>query len=145
MLTEDMSDLERLRHSAAHVMADAVKRLFPEAKITIGPPIENGFYYDFDVPKAFTDEDLVQIEAEMAKIVAAKLPFEMEDIDREAARTMFSAAKENYKLELLDAIPEGETISVCRHGDFVDLCRGGHVEHTGRLKAFKLTGVAGAY
>ena len=145
MPPSEMSDLDRLRHSAAHVMADAVKSLFPEAKITIGPPIENGFYYDFDVPAPFSDADLERIEAKMGEIVAAKHEFKMEEIDREAARELFAGIHEDYKLELLDAIPEGEQVSLCRHGDFVDLCRGGHVEHTGQIKAFKLTGVAGAY
>jgi threonyl-tRNA synthetase len=145
MIPNEMSNLEKLRHSAAHVMADAVKRIFPEAKITIGPPIENGFYYDFDVPQPFTDEDLEKIEAEMKTIISGKLPFEMEEIDRDAARELFAAQNEDYKLEILDGIPAGEQVSLCRHGEFVDLCRGGHVEHTGQIKAFKLTGVAGAY
>ncbi len=145
MIPNEMSDLEKLRHSAAHVMADAVKRVFPEAKITIGPPIENGFYYDFDVPQPFTDEDLETIEAEMKTIIGGKHPFEMEEIERDAARELFASKNEDYKLEILDGIPSGEQVSVCRHGEFVDLCRGGHIEHTGQIKAFKLTGVAGAY
>lgn len=137
--------LETLRHSAAHVMADAVKRLFPEAKITIGPSIENGFYYDFDVPRPFTDEDLEKIEAEMAKIVAANLPFERKEVTREEAFALFKKMGEDYKLELLEAIPAGEMITLYQHGDFVDLCRGPHVERTGQIRAYKLTGVAGAY
>ena len=140
-----MSDLDRLRHSTAHVMADAVKRLFPEAKITIGPPIETGFYYDFDVPQPFTDADLERIEAVMAEIVKANLPFEREEVSRNAAMELFRGMGEDYKLELLAAIPEDETITLYRHGDFVDLCRGPHVERTGQIKAYKLTGVAGAY
>jgi threonyl-tRNA synthetase len=126
-------------------MADAVKRLFPEAKITIGPAVEHGFYYDFDVPRPFSDEDLEKIEAEMQKIVEADLPFVREEVSREEAMQRFRAMGEDYKLELLEAIPPGETISIYRHGDFVDLCRGPHVERTGLIKAFKLTGVAGAY
>jgi threonyl-tRNA synthetase len=144
-MTQELSKLDRLRHSTAHVMADAVKRLFPEAKITIGPPIETGFYYDFDVPKPFTEDDLERIQAEMGKIIKQDLPFEMEELTRDAAHQLFSEQDENYKLELLDAIPEDEAVSVCRHGDFVDLCRGGHIDSTGKIKAFKLTGVAGAY
>jgi threonyl-tRNA synthetase len=141
----EFTKLDTLRHSAAHVMADAVKRLFPEAKITIGPPIENGFYYDFDVPQPFSDSDLERIEAEMQKIVEANLSFERLEISREEAIARFRGMGEDYKLELIAAIPEGEPISLFRHGDFVDLCRGPHVERTGLLRAIKLTGVAGAY
>jgi threonyl-tRNA synthetase len=137
--------LDQLRHSAAHVMADAVKRLFPEAKITIGPAIETGFYYDFDVPQPFSDADLERIEAEMAKIIAADLPFERQEVSRDEALQIFTAMGESYKQELLAAIPEGEKISLYRHGEFVDLCRGPHIERTGQIKAYKLTGVAGAY
>lgn len=141
----DSSSLEILRHSCAHIMADAVKKLFPEAKITIGPSIENGFYYDFDVSRPFTEEDLIAIEAEMRKIAGRNLPFVREEITREQARALFLALNETYKLEILDAIPEGETVTLYRHGDFVDLCRGPHVEHTGKIKAFKLLSTAGAY
>ena len=144
-MNDSTPDLDRLRHSTAHVMADAVKRLFPEAKITIGPAIETGFYYDFDVPQPFTDADLERIEAEMAKIVAADLPFERQEVSREEALRLFSDMGESYKLELLEAIPAGDTISLYRHGEFVDLCRGPHIERTSQIKAFKLTGVAGAY
>jgi threonyl-tRNA synthetase len=145
MLPQEMTELEKLRHSAAHVMADAVKRLFPAAKITIGPPVENGFYYDFDVPEAFSDADLERIESKMAEIIAADHPFEMRELSREEAQRFFGDQGENYKLELLDAIPTDEPVTVCQHGDFVDLCRGGHIERTGQIKAFKLTSVAGAY
>ena len=145
MSEPEISPLDRLRHSTAHVMADAVKRLFPEAKITIGPAIETGFYYDFDVPRPFTDADLERIEAEMAEIVKADLPFERQEVSRNAAMELFRGVGEDYKLELLEAIPENETITLYRHGDFVDLCRGPHVERTGQVKAFKLTSVAGAY
>jgi threonyl-tRNA synthetase len=144
-MSEQLSELEIIRHSAAHIMADAVKRLFPEARITIGPPIESGFYYDFDVPRPFTDEDLEQIEGEMKNIVAANLPFARDEVTREEALEMFRSMGEDYKVEILEEIPEGETLSLYRHGDFVDLCRGPHVERTGQVKAFKLTGVAGAY
>lgn len=141
----DSSSLEILRHSCAHIMADAVKKLFPEAKITIGPSIENGFYYDFDVPRPFTEEDLIAIEAEMRKIAGRNLTFVREEVTREQARVLFLSLNETYKLEILDAIPEGETVTLYRHGDFVDLCRGPHVEHTGKIKAFKLLSTAGAY
>jgi threonyl-tRNA synthetase len=141
----EYSALDTLRHSAAHVMADAVKRLFPEAKITIGPAIETGFYYDFDVPKPFTDEDLKTIEGEMAKTIKANLPFEREEISREDALKLFDEMGEGYKRELIEALPADETISLYKHGDFVDLCRGPHLERTGQIKAFKLTSVAGAY
>ncbi len=137
--------LDQIRHSTAHVMADAVKRLFPEAKIAIGPSIEAGFYYDFDVPTAFTDTDLEKITAEMKKIISANLPFEREEVSRAQAMELFRGKGEDYKLELLEAIDESETISLYRHGEFVDLCRGPHIDSTGKIKAFKLTSVAGAY
>ena len=145
MKPDPMTPIDRLRHSTAHVMADAVKRLFPAAKITIGPPIETGFYYDFDVPEPFSDADLERIEAEMKKIIAANEPFVCEEISRDEALALFREQGEDYKLEIIEAIPADEPISVYRHGSFVDLCRGDHVETTGRIKAFKLTGVAGAY
>ncbi len=137
--------LETLRHSCAHVMADAVKTLFPEARVTIGPSIENGFYYDFDMPRPFTEEDLSAIEAQMRKIAGKNQPFVREEVTREQARELFAGMGETYKLELLDAIPAGEVVTLYRHGDFVDLCRGPHVEHTGKVRAFKLLSTAGAY
>ena len=137
--------LETLRHSCAHVMADAVKTLFPEAKVTIGPSIENGFYYDFDMPRPFTEEDLTTIESQMRKIAGKNLPFVREEVTREQAREVFEKMGETYKLELLDAIPAGEVVTLYRHGEFVDLCRGPHVEHTGKVRAFKLLNTAGAY
>ncbi|MBU1070640.1 threonine--tRNA ligase [Myxococcota bacterium] len=137
--------LETLRHSCAHVMADAVKTLFPEAKVTIGPSIENGFYYDFDVPRPFSEDDLKAIESQMRKIAGKNLPFERQEITREEARELFEKLGESYKLEILDAIPAGETVTLYRHGEFVDLCRGPHVEHTGKVRAFKLLNTAGAY
>jgi len=140
-----LSPLETLRHSAAHVMADAVKRLFPEAKITIGPAIETGFYYDFDVARPFTEDDLGKIEAEMQKIVDADYKFERVEVSREQAYEMFSRMGETYKLQNLERIPEGAKITIYRSGDFVDLCRGPHVQSTGQIKAFKLLSVAGAY
>jgi len=140
-----VNDLEKLRHSAAHVMADAVKRIWPDAKLTIGPPIETGFYYDFDIEHHFSDEDLARLEKLMEEIVAADLPFEEQEITREQAIDYFTKRNEPYKVELARAIPEGERITLHSHGGFVDLCRGGHVKSTGAIKAFKLLSVAGAY
>jgi threonyl-tRNA synthetase len=140
-----MNDLEKLRHSAAHVMADAVKRIWPDAKLTIGPPIESGFYYDFDIEHHFTDEDLAQLEKLMAEIVAANHPFVEKEITRDEAIRFFQERNEPYKVELAQAIPEGERITLHSHGQFTDLCRGGHCKSTGDIKAFKLLSVAGAY
>src|SRR5947209_2539127 len=140
-----MTELDRLRHSAAHVMADAVQRLWPDAKLTIGPPIESGFYYDFDSPHPFSDEDLAKIEALMGEIVAANHPFVEREISREEAIAYFQKKNEPYKVELAQAIPEGERITLHSHGEFTDLCRGGRVKATGEIRAFKLLSVAGAY
>ncbi len=142
VLPTDPDGAEILRHSTAHVMAAAVKELFPEARITIGPAIENGFYYDFDVETPFTPEDLEKIEGRMREIVKADLPFVREEAGKAQARTLFPG--EPYKGELLDDIRE-ETVSLYRMGDFLDLCRGPHVPSTGRIGAFKLMNTAGAY
>ncbi len=136
------SPLEAMRHSAAHVMAEAVKSLFPDARFGIGPTIENGFYYDFDLSRALTPEDLPAVEDKMKEIIAAKEPFVYENITRDEARELF--ADQPYKLELIDEIPEAE-ISVYRQGSFTDLCRGPHLESTGGVGAFKLLTIAGAY
>lgn len=136
--------LDLLRHSAAHIMAAAVKRLFPEVKVTIGPAIENGFYYDFDTPKPFTPEDLEAIEAEIQKIIAENQEFTCEVMGRDEARALFENMGETYKLELIDALDQ-DTVSIYRNGDFVDLCRGPHIPASGALKAVKLTHVSGAY
>jgi threonyl-tRNA synthetase len=136
--------LEILRHSAAHIMAEAVKDLFPTAKVTIGPSIENGFYYDFDYERPFTPEDLEKIEARMQESVAKNLPFEREELSRDEAKKLFLGMNETYKLEILDELSDAR-VTIYRHGDFVDLCRGPHIPSTGYLKAFKLTSVAGAY
>ncbi|MGE5585145.1 MAG: threonine--tRNA ligase [Bacillota bacterium] len=136
---------EILRHSTAHVLAQAVKRLFPEAKLAIGPAIENGFYYDFDKPEPFTLDDLSSIEREMRKIVAEDLPIVREEIPREEAVRLFRELDEPYKLELIEDLPEDEVVSIYRQGEFVDLCRGPHLASTGLLRAFKLLSVAGAY
>ena len=150
------SELYRIRHSAAHMMAAAVLELFPEAKIAIGPPIEHGFYYDFDLPRPLTQEDLEQIEARMKELIAQKIDFEYEEIDPEAARELF--ADQPYKLELIEDIlqrgtdeygekTEKPVLSIYRSGPFVDLCRGPHVANTKEInpKAVKLLSVAGAY
>ena len=149
----DPAGLEVIRHSAAHVMADAVQRLFPGTQVTIGPAIDSGFYYDFYRPEGpFTDADLAAIEAEMKSIVAAKKPFFREEVTRDGARALFDGMGERFKLEVLDAIPGDEAISLYRHGSrdrpegsWVDLCEGPHVPHTGHIGAVKLLSVAGAY
>ena len=138
----DEERLLRQRHSAAHVLAEAVLELFPGAKYAIGPPIEHGFYYDFDLPRPLTPDDLELLEQRMRASVAADLPIEGEWIAKDEARRIF--ADQPYKLELIDEIEE-ETVGHFRHGDFEDLCRGGHTETTGQIGAFKLTHVAGAY
>src|SRR3972149_3341156 len=134
--------LETMRHSASHVMAEAVQSMFPEAKFGIGPAIEDGFYYDFELPRNLTPEDLPLIEAKMKEIIRAKSPFIRQDISKEEARQLF--ANQPYKLELIDEIEE-PAVGVYRQGSFVDLCRGPHVNNTGEIKAVKLTTIAGAY
>ena len=141
----DLEGLEILRHSSAHLLAHAVKELFPEAQVTIGPVIENGFYYDFSYQRPFTPEDLAAIEARMREIAARDLPVTRTEMPREQAVQFFRDQGELYKAEIIAAIPQGETISLYRQGGFTDLCRGPHVPSTGRLKVFKLTRVAGAY
>jgi len=136
--------LSRMRHSASHVMADAVKRLRPDAKVAIGPSIETGFYYDFDT-EPFAPEDAERIEAEMRKIIAENLRFEQKVVSRAEALELFRSRGEIYKVEIIESIPEGETISFFQHGNFIDLCRGPHVERTGDIKAFKVLSFAGAY
>ena len=141
---EDLGDLRyRMRHSAAHVMADAVVELFPEAKVGIGPPTDDGFYYDFQVDRPFTPEDLERIEAVMRDRIDADYPFLRQALSREEARDVSS--DQPFKLELIDEIPSDEELSVYRHGSFTDLCQGPHVESTGKISAFKLLSVAGAY
>jgi threonyl-tRNA synthetase len=136
--------LSRMRHSASHVMADAVKRLRPDAKVAIGPSIETGFYYDFDT-EPFAPEDAERIEAEMRKIIAENLRFEQKVVSRAEALELFRSRGEIYKVEIIESIPEGEPISFFQHGNFIDLCRGPHVERTGDIKAFKVLSFAGAY
>ncbi len=136
--------LEIMRHSTSHVMAEAVRALFPGVKIAIGPAIESGFYYDFDTKESFTPEDLAKIEAKMADLVAQDLPFVREELPKDEAIQVFQEEGETYKVELLQEIDQ-KKVSLYRQGKFVDLCRGPHVPSTGYLKAFKLTGVSGAY
>ncbi|MCC6211696.1 MAG: threonine--tRNA ligase [Burkholderiales bacterium] len=137
--------LEILRHSTSHLMAQAVQELYPGAQVTIGPVIENGFYYDFSYKRPFTPEDLVAIEKKMAEIVKKDLPVVRKEMPRDAAVALFSSLGEKYKAEIIGAIPQGETISLYGQGNWLDLCRGPHVPSTGKLKVFKLMRVAGAY
>ncbi|MFQ5912282.1 MAG: threonine--tRNA ligase [Nitrospinota bacterium] len=141
---EDPEGREVYRHSTAHVMAEAVQDLFPGTKVTIGPPIEDGFYYDFDRDEPFTPEDLVRIEARMREIQEEDRPFVREETSREEARRLFQDRNESYKVEILEEIPD-ETVSIYRQGEWLDLCRGPHVASTGVIGAVKLLSVAGAY
>jgi threonyl-tRNA synthetase len=141
----DEEGLDIIRHSTSHLMAQAVKQLYPEAQVTIGPVIEDGFYYDFSYKEGFTPEDLDKIEKRMKEIVKADIPVVREEISREAGIQLFREMGEEYKAEILEDIPKGETLSVYRQDDFLDLCRGPHVPNTGKLKAFKLMKLAGAY
>jgi threonyl-tRNA synthetase len=136
--------LHILRHSAAHIMAEAVKDLFPGVKVTIGPAIESGFYYDFDYDQRFVPEDLPKIEARMQEIIDSASPFVRQEVAREEALRLFQELGESYKVELLEEIPDPR-VSLYRQSQFVDLCRGPHVPHSGKIKAFKLTAIAGAY
>ncbi|MEK7378332.1 MAG: TGS domain-containing protein, partial [Candidatus Binatota bacterium] len=136
--------LDILRHSTAHLMAQAVQDLFPGTQVTIGPTIEDGFYYDFKRDRSFTPEEIEKIEACMRGLAALNLKVTREEIARESAIELFRRMGEEYKVEILGDIPE-ETVSLYRQGDWVDLCRGPHVPSTGAIRAFKLTGVAGAY
>lgn len=142
---KDADGLEIIRHSTAHLLAYAVKELFPDAQVTIGPVVEHGFYYDFAYSRPFTPEDLLAIEKRMAELAKKDVPVSREEWIREEAIEFFLAQGEKYKAELIEAIPEGQTISLYREGDFIDLCRGPHVPSTGKLKFFKLMKVAGAY
>ena len=139
---EKEEKLETMRHSASHIMAEAVLSMFPNAKFGIGPAIENGFYYDFELPRSLTPDDLPVIEEKMNEIVKSNSTFEKDEISKEEARKLFS--DQPYKLELIDEL-EDEKVGIYRQGDFTDLCRGPHVETTGQVKAFKLTSIAGAY
>ncbi len=145
LTANDPEGLHTLRHTASHIMAQAVKHLYPEAKLAIGPAIADGFYYDFDVETPFSPEDLEKIEAEMKKIIKQKIPLERFELPRAEARKFMEERGEPYKVELIDDLPEDAVISFYKQGDFTDLCAGPHVPDTGRLKAFKLTSATGAY
>jgi threonyl-tRNA synthetase len=142
---QDEAALPVIRHDCAHVMAEAVQDLYPGTQVTIGPPIEDGFYYDFARNEPFHPEDLARIEARMAEIIAADMPFRREVVSRDEARRRFADLGESYKLQLLDAIPADEPVTLYHQGDWFDLCRGPHGPSTGRIGAFKLTKIAGAY
>src|SRR6476620_11886041 len=143
---DDPRALELIRHDAAHVMAEAVQELYPGTQVTIGPVIENGFYYDFARPEPFTPEDLPVIEAKMREIVARDSPFTCEVMGRAEAKKLFAKMGEKFKLELIDAIPAGEEIKVYSQAEWLDLCRGPHMTSTGKVgKGFKLLKIAGAY
>lgn len=146
ILTPDTKEaLEILRHSTAHLMAQAIKRLYPNVKLGVGPVIENGFYYDIDMDETISHEDLPKIEKEMKKIVGENLPVIRKEVSRDEAKKMYEEIGDHLKLELIDDIPEGEIISIYEQGEFFDLCRGIHVPSTGKIKEFKLLSVAGAY
>ena len=142
---KDDAGIEVLRHSCAHLMAQAVQQLFPKAQVTIGPTIEDGFYYDFAFERAFTPEDLAAIEKKMKDLAGAKQAVSRSLMSRDDAIAFFEENGEHYKVEILQSIPDGEDLSFYQQGEFVDLCRGPHVPDTGKIKAFKLTKVAGAY
>lgn len=143
--TRDDDGLEVIRHSSAHLLAQAVKQLFPTAQVTIGPVIEDGFYYDFAFERSFTPEDLAAIEQRMAELAKQDIPVERELMERDDAVAFFKSMGEDYKAEIISSIPADEPLSLYRQGDFIDLCRGPHVPSTGHLKAVKLTKIAGAY
>ena len=146
LITErDVEGLEIMRHSCAHLMAMAVKQLYPEAQVTIGPMIENGFYYDFAFERPFTPDDLEKIETRMGELARADIPLQRSEVPRYEVLALFSGMGEQYKCEIIRDLPPDSVISLYRQGDFVDLCRGPHVPSTGHIKAFKLMKVAGAY
>ncbi|WP_078413996.1 threonine--tRNA ligase [Priestia abyssalis] len=146
IVTQDTKDaLEIMRHSTAHLMAQAIKRLYKDVKLGIGPVIENGFYYDIDMEESITPEDLANIEKEMKKIVNENLEIVRKEVSREDAIKLYEELGDNLKLELIEVIPAGETLSIYEQGEFFDLCRGVHVPSTGKIKEFKLLSIAGAY
>ncbi|HQQ71190.1 MAG TPA: TGS domain-containing protein, partial [Alicycliphilus sp.] len=142
---KDADGLEIIRHSTAHLLAYAVKELFPEAQVTIGPVVENGFYYDFAYKRPFTPEDLAAIEKRMGELAAKNEPVVRRVLPRDEAVAYFKGLGEHYKAEIIGSIPAGEDVSLYREGGFEDLCRGPHVPSTGKLRHFKLMKVAGAY
>lgn len=142
---KDEEGREIYRHTTSHILAQAVKNIYPTVKLAIGPAIKDGFYYDFEFKTPITQEDFPKIEAEMQRIIKANLPLVRKELSRQEAEALFRKFAEDYKIELLSAIPEGETVSTYTQGEFTDLCRGPHLTSTGKVKAFKLTSVAGAY
>src|ERR1700675_1417254 len=150
-----MTDIERLRHSASHVLATAILKIWPEAQFAAGPPVENGFYYDVDLPHRVSPEDFEKIEAEMKKEIKANHPFERVEVSRDEALDLGKKGRlaalgerdqpSKFKIDIIENIPANETISLYRNGDFIDLCAGPHVMRTGNIGAFKLTNVASAY
>jgi len=146
IITEDSKEaLDILRHSAAHIMAEAVKELFPDAKVTIGPSIENGFYYDFDYEAGFTQDDIDKIEKKMDYLIKKGSHFERRVVSKQEARELFSKQNETYKLEIIDELPDSEDISLYTQGNFTDLCRGPHIPNSSKIRGFKLLSTAGAY
>jgi len=144
VIVENKPSLETYRHSVSHIMAQAVKRIYPQAKLGIGPPIEDGFYYDFDLKSPITLEDLIKIEEKMKEIISEDLAFKKREVTKEEAIKLFKKKEENYKLEILSDISE-EKVTLYQQGDFIDLCRGPHISSTGEVQAFKLLKVSGAY
>ena len=143
-MSMDKQDLSILRHSTSHVMAMAVKELFPETKLAIGPSIDDGFYYDFEIGRALTPEDLKAIEKKMNHIIRQNVKFERTEMPKAQAAELMSSKNEKYKIELIDGIAD-ENVSFYKNGEFIDLCRGPHLDSTGQIKAFKLLKIAGAY
>ena len=142
---KDKEGLDIYRHTCSHILAQAVKSIYPNVKLAIGPTIEDGFYYDFDFKTPISKDDFAKIEAEMTKIIKAKLPLERMEISKKDAIKLFGEKHEDYKVELINDLPQGSVISIYKQGDFVDLCRGPHLPNTGLIKAFRLTSIAGAY
>ena len=143
--TDESEALSSLRHTVSHVMAQALKRLWPDAQLAIGPSIADGFYYDFDLEHRFSDEDLAAIEKEMKKIIKSGYKLEQYDLSREDALRWADESREPYKRELIEDLPDEQELSFYRIEEFDDLCRGPHITGTGKIKAFKLLSVAGAY
>ena len=142
---KDDKALEVIRHSTAHLLAQATQQLYPKAQVTIGPVIDNGFFYDFAYKKGFSEDDLVKIEKNMNAIVKQNLPIQRLEMKREDAVELFKSMGEHYKAEIIESIPTNEVLSLYKQGDFIDLCRGPHVPSTSKLKIFKLMKLAGAY
>ncbi len=142
---KDKEGLGVYRHTCAHVLAQALKTVYPTCKLSIGPVIENGFYYDIDFVTPITQADLAKVESEMKKIIKSNLPIERFTLPRAEAIELMRGFKENYKVELIEDLPEGSEISFYKQGNFIDLCKGPHLPSTGKIKAFSLTSIAGAY